>query len=79
MIFFVIFLQDFCDDLRNLSNDKIDDLKIKRNAVTGEPEVYCFPQLIKDFMAVSMGVASNDALTHVRPKNFRNSSFFTIA
>ena len=28
---------------------------------------------------ICMGVASNDALTHVRPKKFRNSSFFTIA
>ena len=37
-----------------MDDDTLDDLKVKRNIVTGLPEVYCFPQLIDQFLQVNV-------------------------
>ena len=39
--------------MRTLSDELVTNLRIKRNAVTQEPEVYCFAKLMQDFLDVS--------------------------
>ena len=42
--------------MRTLSNETIEQLRIKRNVVTGEPEVYCFAKLMQEFLDVSVAL-----------------------
>ncbi|KAJ7373388.1 hypothetical protein OS493_012981 [Desmophyllum pertusum] len=43
-------LLDFCKELKNLPEQQIKDLRIRRNAVTGEPEIQCFMERLNDYL-----------------------------
>ena len=45
--------QDLCNALKNLDDSKLEDLKIRKNAATSQPEVQCFMQNLADFLEVS--------------------------
>lgn len=49
---FSFFTQDFCKELKNLPEQQIKDLRIRRNAVTGEPEIQCFMERLNDYLQV---------------------------
>ena len=46
----VIFLQEFCNDILELPQDKIEKLHIRKNIVTGKPEVNCFALDMNEFL-----------------------------
>ena len=46
-------LKDFCKELKNLPDHQIRNLRIRRNAVSGEPEIQCFMERLNEYLQVS--------------------------
>ena len=47
-----LYFQEFCDDLRTLPEAEVKDLALAVDIVTGEPEVKCFIDEMKEFYEV---------------------------
>lgn len=45
-------LKEFCKEIKNLPEKKIQNLRIRRNAITGEPEIQCFIDRLNDYLQV---------------------------
>lgn len=45
-------LKEFCKEIKNLPENKIQNLRIRRNAITGEPEIQCFIDRLNDYLQV---------------------------
>jgi len=60
-------LLDFCKELKNLPDEQIRNLRIRRNAVSGEPEIQCFMERLYEYL--------QDETT--KPK-YSNTSVLTI-
>ena len=58
--------QDFCAKLKNLPEDKIDELYIQRDINTGKPQVDCFIEGMSDFMQVLSLYTNNKSYSFVR-------------
>ena len=52
LLLFVCFFQKFCHELRNLQDHQMEKLRIRRNAVSGEPEIQCFMEKLKQYLQV---------------------------
>ena len=39
--------------MRSLNNEKLEELKIRRNAITNEPDIQCFVEDMNTFLTVS--------------------------
>lgn len=44
--------KDFCKELKNLPDQQIRNLRIRRNAVSGEPEIQCFMERLNEYLQV---------------------------
>lgn len=56
LLLFVCFFQKFCHELRNLQDHQMEKLRIRRNAVSGEPEIQCFMEKLKQYLQVSQRI-----------------------
>ena len=50
-VFFCLY-KDFCKELKNLPDHQIRNLRIRRNAVSGEPEIQCFMERLNEYLQV---------------------------
>ncbi|XP_029214096.1 protein dispatched homolog 1-like isoform X3 [Acropora millepora] len=57
----------FCHELRNLQDHQMEKLRIRRNAVSGEPEIQCFMEKLKQYLQ-----------TEVTRPHYSNNTRFTI-
>jgi len=60
-------LLEFCQELKNLPEHQINNLRIRRSAITGEPEIQCFMERLSEYL-------QNEAN---KPK-YSNNTVFTI-
>ena len=44
--------KEFCKKIKNLPENQIENLRIRRNAVTGEPEIQCFMERLSEYLQV---------------------------
>lgn len=46
-------MQDFCKNIKNLPESKINSLKLRRSEITGQLETECFLERMNEYMIVS--------------------------
>ncbi|XP_067028237.1 protein dispatched homolog 1-like isoform X4 [Acropora muricata] len=74
----------FCHELRNLQDHQMEKLRIRRNAVSGEPEIQCFMEKLKQYLQVleseDRKQYSQEILmqTEVTRPHYSNNTRFTI-